>query len=137
LRLSLPDVAQRRLLALVPLILVILIGVLTFERARSVVAEVQGAERGHEILEASATLLTRAIDAETGQRAYLLTGDETFLEPYRGSRTDIERSLRALGTFVQGDHPQETRLNTIEALTNQRCVLLDSAIAQLCSGNLS
>ena len=51
LRLSLPDVAQRRLLALVPLILVILIGVLTFERARSVVDEVQGAERGHEILE--------------------------------------------------------------------------------------
>ncbi len=137
MRLSLPDVAQRRLLALVPLILVILIGVLTFERARSVVAEVQGAERGHEILEASATLLTRAIDAETGQRAYLLTGDETFLEPYRGSRTDIERSLRALRGLVQGDHPQETRLDRIEALTSQRFALLDSAIAERRSGNLT
>jgi PAS domain S-box-containing protein len=137
LRLSLPDVAQRRLLALVPLVLVILIGALTFERARSVVAEVQGAERGHEILEASGSLLTRAIDAETGQRAYLLTGDETFLEPYRGARTDIERSLRALRTLVQGDHPQETRLDAIEALTNQRFALLDSSIAQHRNGNLS
>ena len=137
MRLSLPDIAQRRLLALVPLVLVILIGVLTFDRARSVVAEVQSAERGHEILEASGSLLTRAIDAETGQRAYLLTGDETFLEPYRGARTDIERSLRALRTRVQGDRPQETRLNAIEALTNQRFALLDSSIAQRRAGNLS
>ena len=136
-RLSLPDVAQRRLLALVPLVLVILIGALTFERARSVVAEVQGAERGHEILEASGSLLTRAIDAETGQRAYLLTGDETFLEPYRGARRDIDRSLSSLRTLVQGDHPQETRLNAIEALTNQRFALLDSSIAQRRAGNLS
>lgn len=115
----------------------IFIGVLTFERARSVVAEVQGAERGHEILDASGSLLTRAIDAETGQRAYLLTGDETFLEPYRGARTDIERALRALRTLVQGDHPQETRLIAIEALTNQRFALLDSSIAQRRDGRLS
>ena len=94
MRLSLPDVAQRRLLALVPLVLVILIGALTFERARSVVAEVQGAERGHEILEASGSLLTRAIDAETGQRAYLLTGDETFLE--RSRETQVVVNLQQL-----------------------------------------
>jgi PAS domain S-box-containing protein len=115
---------------------VILIGALTFDRARSVVAEVQGAERGHEILEASGSLLTRAIDAETGQRAYLLTGDETFLEPYRGARTDIERSLRALRTLVQGDPSQETRLDAIEALTSQRFALLDSSIVQRRNGNL-
>jgi CHASE3 domain sensor protein len=29
---------------------------------------------------------TAVIDAETGQRGYLLTGDEDFLEPYRNSR---------------------------------------------------
>ncbi len=137
MRLSLPDVVQRRLLALVPVVLVILIGALTFERARSVVAEVQGAERGHEILEASGSLLTRAIDAETGQRAYLLTGDETFLEPYRGARADIEYALRSLRTLVRGDHPQETRLDAIEALTTQRFALLDSSIAQRRNGNLS
>jgi PAS domain S-box-containing protein len=115
---------------------VILIGALTVERARSVVAEVQSAERGHEILEASGSLLTRAIDAETGERAYLLTGDETFLEPYRGSRTDIERFLRSLRPLVRGDQLQETRLNTMEALTNQRFALLDSSIAKRRSGNL-
>ncbi|MGI8402053.1 MAG: CHASE3 domain-containing protein [Gemmatimonadaceae bacterium] len=137
MRLSLPDVAQRRLLALVPLILVILIGALTVERARSVVEEVRDAENGHEILEASGSLLTRAIDAETGQRAYLLTGDETFLEPYRGSRADIEKLLAALRTLVQGDRPQETRLNQIEALAKHRFALLDTSIAQRREGRLT
>jgi PAS domain S-box-containing protein len=137
LRLSLPDVVQRRLLALVPLLLVILIGALTFERARSVVAEVRDAERGHEILDAAESLLTRAIDAETGQRAYLLTGDETFLEPYRGSRSDIAKELRSLRTLVHGDRPQEARLNGIEGLVNERFALLDSSISQRREGRLN
>ncbi|HEX3534377.1 MAG TPA: CHASE3 domain-containing protein, partial [Gemmatimonadaceae bacterium] len=91
MRLSLPGAAQRRLLALVPVILVVLIGALTYERSRLVVADVRQVERSHETLEISGALLTRAIDAETGQRAYVLTGDSTFLEPYTGARADIER----------------------------------------------
>ncbi|MEO8910926.1 MAG: CHASE3 domain-containing protein [Gemmatimonadaceae bacterium] len=136
MRLSLPDVAQRRLLALVPLILVILIGALTYERARSVVDDVQAAERSHQILEASGSLLTRAIDAETGLRAYLLTDDRAFLEPYHGSRTDIEKLLNALRTLVKGDQSQENRLAGIEQLVNERFALLDSSMTQRRTGRV-
>jgi signal transduction histidine kinase/CHASE3 domain sensor protein len=137
LRLSLPGAAQRRLLALVPVILVALVGALTYERSRLVVADVQEVERSHETLEASGSLLTRAIDAETGQRAYLLIGDETFLEPYKGARTDIERSLAALRRLVRDDAAQMTRLNTIEQLVNERFALLDSSILRRRTGQLN
>jgi signal transduction histidine kinase/CHASE3 domain sensor protein len=137
LRLGLPGAAQRRLLALVPVILVALVGALTYERSRLVVADVQEVERSHETLEASGSLLTRAIDAETGQRAYLLIGDETFLEPYRGARADIERLLAALRRLVRDDPAQLSRLKTIEQLVNERFALLDSSIAQRGSGRLN
>ena len=136
LPLSLPGPAQRRLLALVPAILVVLIGVLTYERARNVVADVSEVERSHEVLEASGSLLTRAIDAETGQRAYLLTGDETFLEPYTGARVDIERALATLRQLVRDNPEQMIRLRTIEQLVNARFALLDSSIAQRRAGRL-
>ena len=137
MRLSLPGAAQRRVLALVPVILVLLIGALTYERSRLVVADVREVERSHETLEASASLLTRAIDAETGQRAYLLTGDETFLEPYTGSRTDIGRLSTALQQLVHDDPSQMTRVNRIKQLVNDRFALLDSSIAQRQAGRLN
>jgi len=41
-------------------------------------------------------LLSKMIDAETGQRGYLLTGDKVFLEPYQAVRTGIKGDLQAL-----------------------------------------
>jgi len=130
LRLSLPGPGQRRQLSLVPAILVVLVGALTYRSARSVVSDVSEVERSHEALEASGSLLTRAIDAETGQRAYLLTGDETFLEPYTGARADINRALSALRQLVPDDSIQMRRVGTIEELVDARFALLDSAIVQ-------
>ncbi len=136
MRLSLPGAAQRRLLALVPVVLVALVGALTYERSRLVVADVREVERSHEALELSGSLLTRAIDAETGQRAYLLTGEEMFLEPYTGARSDIAGLLTALGQLLRGDLAQTSRLNTIGKLVDQRFTLLDSSIVQRRAGRL-
>jgi PAS domain S-box-containing protein len=137
LRLGLPGAAQRRLLVFVPVTLVVLIGALTYDRSRKVVADVREVERSHEVLEASGSLLTRAIDAETGQRAFLLTRDETFLQPYKGARADIDRALSLLRQGVGDDPAQMSRVATIEQLVNARFALLDSAIAQRRAGQLN
>jgi len=134
LALRLPGAAQRRLLALVPAVLVLLVGALAYERARSVVNDVQEVGRSHAIIEGADGLLTRAIDAETGQRAYLLTGEETFLEPYVGARADIARSLDSLRDLVRDDPSQRARLNAIEVLVPERFALLETAIELRRSG---
>ena len=33
----------------------------------------------------------RLVDAETGQRGYLLTGNDAYLEPYRGAIRSLDR----------------------------------------------
>ena len=121
--------AQRRALALIPPVLVLLLGALAYARARSVIADVREVERSHAIIESSDAILTRAVDAETGQRAFLLSGDEIFLDPYRGARADINRWLDSLKVLVRGDPAQEERLAGIAALVPQRFALLDSGIA--------
>src|SRR5579872_3140063 len=47
-------------------------------------------------------------DAETGQRGYLLTGNEVFLEPYEGS---YQKAVAAVTDFQQltKDNPQQQR----------------------------
>ncbi len=127
--LRLSGAVERRALALVPAVLVLLVGALAYERARSVVEDVQEVGRSHGIVETSDALLTRTVDAETGQRAFLLTGNEEFLEPYLGARADIERSLDSLSRLVRGEPAQSARVNTIEGLIPDRFALLDTAIA--------
>jgi signal transduction histidine kinase/CHASE3 domain sensor protein len=134
LSLTLPGLAQRRVLALVPALLVVLIGALAYERAKSVVADVDAVNRSHAVIESSDALLTRAIDAETGQRAYLLTGDEVFLDPYRGARADVSRHLDSLRRLTSNEPAQQTRLNTIERLIAARFALLDLGVEQRRSG---
>ena len=126
----LPGLAQRRVLALVPAILVLIIGALAYERARSVVADVEDVDRSHAVIEAADGLLARAVDAETGQRAFLLTGEETFLDPYRGARSDINRYLDSLRRLTRDDPAQAARFNTIAELIPARLALLDTGIAQ-------
>ena len=121
---------QRRTLALVPAALVLVVGWLAYRGAITVIEDVREVERSHAIVEGSHALLTRAVDAETGQRAYLLTDNEAFLQPYRGARADIDRWLDSLRALVQGDRAQSRRLDSIAAIIPERFALLDSGIAQ-------
>ena len=38
----------------------------------------------------------RLVDAETGQRGYLLTGNEAYLEPYRGAIRSLDQTMGQL-----------------------------------------
>ena len=125
-----PSTAQRRSLALVPAVLVLLVGALAYDRARTVIADVEAAERSHAIIESSDAVLTRVVDAETGQRAFLLTGNEVFLSPFGGARADVDRWLDSLRTQVTGDPAQNERLRQIATLIPERFALLDTGIAQ-------
>ncbi|HXJ20595.1 MAG TPA: response regulator [Polyangia bacterium] len=51
-------------------------------------------------------------DAETGQRGYLLTGDERYLEPYQAALATLGAELPRLGVLV-GDNPQQVEKTTI------------------------
>ena len=82
------------------------------------------------VIETSDMILTRSVDAETGQRAYLMTGDEVFLEPYRGAAADINRWLDSLRVLVRDDSAQDERLARIATLLPERFALLASGIAQ-------
>ena len=86
-------------------------------------------ERMHEILRSLVTILAAATDAETGQRGFMLTGEEAYLEPYVASRARIDgelqhgRRLAEAGSFRQIDF---SRLTT---LLNERALVLDRQIA--------
>ena len=59
-------------------------------------------------------LLSQVKDAETGQRGYLLTGQESYLDPYRNARVSIPGELQTLKVLT-ADNPAQQR--TVAKLT--------------------
>ena len=48
----------------------------------------------HDVMEALGDIISLTTDAETGQRGYLLTGSESYLEPYRAAVTPDKMAAR-------------------------------------------
>jgi len=61
-------------------------------------------------------LLSALKDEETGQRGYLLAGDEKYLEPYQAALGQIQTNLAGLKQFAQGNAAHQQRLAGMEAL---------------------
>ncbi|HVZ86001.1 MAG TPA: response regulator [Polyangia bacterium] len=67
-----------------------------------------------EVTQTLETLLSTFQDAETGQRGYVLTGNELYLAPYDNATETLDNVLARLRALI-ADNPQEIdRLNQVE-----------------------
>ncbi len=75
-------------------------------------------------LEKIDTILSKLKDAETGQRGYIITGREDYLEPYNQATKNISQQLRELQTLT----PNNPNQATLESLVTQKLAELSETI---------
>ena len=75
--------------------------------------------------------LALVVDAETGQRGYLLTGKDEYLEPYNAAVPKIENSFNSLREILVGNGTtaQRNLLGRINSLVGKKLSELEAAIA--------
>lgn len=73
-------------------------------------------------------LLSALKDAESGQRGYLLTGEEKYLEPYQIALGLVQSNLAGVKLLAQDDAAQTQRLAGIEALILEKTAELKQTI---------
>lgn len=75
-------------------------------------------------------LLARTIDLETGQRGYLLTGDEQYLRPYQIAESEVSADFRAVDEALREYPEAREELAAIEdALAKKRGEIAMSLVA--------
>ncbi|MDG4553760.1 MAG: CHASE3 domain-containing protein [Candidatus Competibacter sp.] len=82
--------------------------------------EAEWVRQTQEVLTRLETLLSGLTDGETGQRGFILTGDETYLEPYQAYLPKAEREYQALQRLTADDPPQQARLTHLRPLLRER-----------------
>ncbi len=66
-----------------------------------------------ETMTALTDVLSAVQDAETGQRGYLITGNESYLEPYETAQRDANTQLQAMQRALAYDPAQSERLKLL------------------------
>ncbi len=72
-----------------------------------------------EVIQNFKELIEGMIDMETGQRGFLMSGDEKFLEPYNISIKSFDQKLKKLQKKVSDNPTQVKRLDQILVLKNK------------------
>jgi methyl-accepting chemotaxis protein len=78
----------------------------------------------HQVRGELADLLSQVKDAETGQRGYIITGSEAYLEPYRSALSQIKPIVDDLRRLTADNPQQQRRLAALQPL-------LDAKLAEL------
>jgi len=79
----------------------------------------ESVNRTIEIREQARDLLTIMLNAETGIRGFLLSGDETFLEPYQTATRRVSATIARLAALTSDNPIQQQGLKAISNMTEQ------------------
>jgi CHASE3 domain sensor protein len=109
--------------------IVLLLGLLTYWGLTSVSAARASVGRTHRAIEASQAVLQDLTDAETGERGFLITGDERYLQPYRAAITRLAADTVSLRTFTSVDGAQQRALDSLSAAIHYKVDELARTIA--------
>jgi signal transduction histidine kinase len=107
---------------------VLLNGYLTYRSMSRVLDNARWVAHTHEVVSELNALMAAMTDAETGQRGYLITHDDAYLEPYRTGRTNVENHYQRLRQLVVDNPVQNGRLPGLRASIDHRLDLLDRNI---------
>jgi signal transduction histidine kinase/CheY-like chemotaxis protein/CHASE3 domain sensor protein len=131
-----PVKAQRKF-GLDPIILFSLLGAFVFFIVTGSIAYVnlqtlrednQRIVHSGDIIVALGALLSSAQDAETGQRGFLLTRNETYLEPYNAALASIPLNLDELVRLTRDDPMQQANIPVLKLQLNAKLAELKETI---------
>lgn len=121
---------QRRLLLILTVGLLLILGVvaytcraaLGYDRLNDQV------QRNHEVKEELSAVLGLVVDAETGQRGYLITDDPVYLEPYQEATSQIDARLARLDSLTKTSAPQQQRMYELRRIEEEELAVLRQTI---------
>jgi CHASE3 domain sensor protein len=82
----------------------------------------------YQVLQNQEKILSLLRDAETGQRGYIITGDERYLEPYNLAVKDVTTKINDVLELTKDNVKQQQRIGTLKSLVTDKFTELNQTI---------
>ncbi|MBU2409798.1 MAG: CHASE3 domain-containing protein, partial [Gammaproteobacteria bacterium] len=96
-----------------------------YRQSSKAVSEVEWAQKVHETLN---MLLQNVVDAETGQRGYLLTGEAKYREPYDNAVKQVGGNMSTLRELYAGRPADVQRLDELSGHVARKLAEVDMSV---------
>jgi len=83
-----------------------------------------------EVISSNQQFLSDVKDAESAERGYIISGDESYLAPYASALGDMGQTVAHLQQLTADNPGQQQRLQNLERLVARRTAVLDEAVRQ-------
>jgi signal transduction histidine kinase len=120
---------RRRLATFGPAALVLLLGSLVLYGIVAERRRVAWVMHTREVQMSLERTLSDMRDAETGQRAFLLTGDSLFLQPYTHAVASAHRHAAEVRRLTKDNATQQQRVDVVDSLVKRRAERLAENVA--------
>src|SRR5579872_2397947 len=111
-----------------------LIGMITYQSTNGLIEAGDWVAHTHEVLENLEALLSDLVDTEVGERGYVITGRENFLEPYRAALARIDLQAKHLRELTSDNPRQQERLAKLDPLIANKLAILKETIGLRATG---
>jgi methyl-accepting chemotaxis protein len=108
--------------------ILLVVGAVAFRSTDTLIENDHLVTHTHAVLENLAHVLSVAKDAETGQRGFVLTGDEAYLEPYQYATGAIGGVLAELRKLTADNPAQLARIDEAESLIGSKLAELKRTV---------
>jgi CHASE3 domain sensor protein len=110
--------------------LLLAIGAIAYRGIDALTTTSYAATHSHLVLERIAALVSLGKDAETGQRGFVITGDEAYLVPYNDAVASLPKVIQDLRGSTADNAEQQRRLDTVQGLIATKLSELSRVIEQ-------
>src|SRR5882757_1101448 len=113
------------------------IALLTYRSLQTRTIAAQRVTRTLQVLEQLESILSLVKDAETGERGFLLTGEDPYLEPNVAAKAQLPGVLTKARQLTADDPVQQQRLSALDLAVKEKLDELDRTIAMRRRGDVA
>jgi len=103
-----------------PLAILVVVGAIAYGSTVRLIDTAESVAHEQEVLREIERLLSILKDAETGQRGYVITRKDSYLDPYREALKEIKPSLNHLQRLTEDSPRQQDRLEELRPLVDAK-----------------
>ncbi|MHB1174274.1 MAG: methyl-accepting chemotaxis protein [Sulfuriferula sp.] len=98
------------------LAMLVVLGLVSYRNTTGFIEAEQMKAHSYQVLDNLNQVLSTLQDAETGQRGYIITGEDRYLEPYQAATAEESQTIRNLRRLTADNPSQQHRLDALGPL---------------------
>jgi methyl-accepting chemotaxis protein len=111
------------------LVILMIIGISSYSTLNSLINADKWQNHTYDVMNKIAEAFSELQDMETGQRGFVITGEDSYLEPYDNAKIKIGPCIKALEQLTVDNPAQRQRIAVLKAKADEKLSLLDDTIA--------